>query len=646
MSEFQIIQETLERAARRRRLERGVRGLFVGLLVGGSIWLLTVGVYKLHDFPPTTFIWAGTIGLTSALLGFLLGFWRKPSLNETARWVDVKQNLRERMSTALEVAETQPPGTWRDLVMHDAASHAQDIEPKKLVPFSFTKAARWAVLILVLAVGLGFVPEYRSKASVQKKEDEKVIKEVGKQVATLTKQEIAQRPPALEQTKKSLEAVSELGERLEKMSLTRSEALKDLASASEKLKDELKQIAKDPALRKMEQAARSPSGRNAETAAGLQKQMDAMQKQLESKAKNPEAIDQLQKEMEKVQEAAKALASKSGQDADAAQQKLSAALSALNQQAAQAGVDLPQIDEAIAALASANTDRFMKEIEAALKDLDKLRDMKQKLDAMQAQAEKLGKDLAEQLKNGQAEAAADTLEKLAEKLKAANLSPEEMNKVLEEVSQALPESKEYGKVEDLLKQACKQGQQGDKQGASQSLADAAKELKDLMQQMNDAAAMMAALENLEQASLCVGQGKGWGQCKMPGNKPGGKNPGNGVGTWGEEGGEWQESYGEGTPYVDRSALNDRNQDGRGLSEREQSDLTDRLSPTKVKGQFSPGGPMPSITLKGVSIKGTSKVAYEEATATAQADAQSALSQDKVPRAYQGAVKDYFDDFKK
>ena len=53
-----------------------------------------------------------------------------------------------------------------------------------------------------------------------------------------------------------------------------------------------------------------------------------------------------------------------------------------------------------------------------------------------------------------------------------------------------------------------------------------------------------------------------------------------------------------------------------------------------------------ITLKGVSIKGTSTVAYEEAATAAQADAQSALSQEKVPRAYQGAVKDYFDDLKK
>ena len=55
--------------------------------------------------------------------------------------------------------------------------------------------------------------------------------------------------------------------------------------------------------------------------------------------------------------------------------------------------------------------------------------------------------------------------------------------------------------------------------------------------------------------------------------------------------------------------------------------------------------MPSITLKGVSIKGQSKVDYSQAIATAQSDAQSALGDEKVPRAYQGAVRDYFDDLK-
>ncbi len=648
MGELQIIQDTLERAARRRRRERALRGLWRGLLVGALLYLVALLVFKLAPVPAATLYWSGLAACLCALAGVTIGGWRKPSLAETARWVDVKQNLKERLSTALEFSGDENSGTWRDLVMTDAVSHANEIDPRKLVPFSLSQAARWAVVILVLAAGLGFVPEYRGKAFVQKQADAKVIKEAGKQVADLTRRELQQRPPALETTKKSLEAVTELGEKLEKMSLTRSDALKDLASASDKLKNELKDLAKDPALKKLEQAARSPGGKNAETA-GLQKQMESLQKQLSSQAGNPDALDKLQKNLEKMQEAAKSLADKTGDAADAERQKLSAELSSLSQQAAEAGVGLPQLDEAIAALAANQTDRFLKDLDAALTDIEKLRDLKHKLEAMQAQAqsEKLGKDLAEQLKNGQAEAAAATLKKLSEELKSAKLSAAQQQKILEEVSKALPAASEYGKVADLLKQGAKQMQQGDKPNASQSLADAAKELENLLQQMNDAQSLMAALDKLDKASMCIGQCKGWGmgQGQKPGYNPFGKNPGGGVGTWGQEGGEWVEN-GDWTAHADNSALNDRNQAGRGLTDREQGDLAGKLQPTKVKGQFTPGGQMPSITLKGVSIKGTSKVAYEEATTAAQADAQSALSQEKVPRAYQGAVKDYFDDLKK
>lgn len=646
MSELQTITETLERAARRRRSERALRGLWRGLLVGAVVWLVALVVFKLAPVPISILVWSGLTALACPLVGFIIGFWRKPGLTETARWVDVKQNLKERMSTALEFSGDDHAGTWRELVLHDAVTHANEIDPRRLVPIRLTHATRWALLVLALAAGLGFVPEYRSKAFVQKQADAKIIKEAGKQVADLTRRELQQRPPALEPTKKSLEAVSELGEKLEKMSLTRSEALKDLASASDKLKNELKGVAKDPALKKLEEAARAPGG--SQTAAGLQKQMESLQKQLSSQTGNPEALDKLQKDLEKLQAAAKAMSDKAGEAADAERQKLSAALSSLSQQAAEAGIQLPDLKDAIEALAANQTDRFMKELDAALTDLEKLRDMKQKLEAMQAQAEKLGKDLAEQLKNGQAEAAAATLRKLSEQLKMASLSPEQQQKILDEVSKALPAASEYGKVAELLKQGAKQMQQGDKPNASQSLADAAKELEDLLQQMNDAQSLMAALENLDKASQCIGQCKGWGQCqaKKSGYNPFGKNPGAGVGTWGQEGGEWVENFDDGTGNIDRSALNDRNQAGRGQTDREQSDLTDKLQPTKVKGQFTPGGQMPSITLKGVSIKGTSQVAYEEAAAAAQSDAQSALSQEKVPRAYQGAVKDYFDDLKK
>jgi seryl-tRNA synthetase len=269
--------------------------------------------------------------------------------------------------------------------------------------------------------------------------------------------------------------------------------------------------------------------------------------------------------------------------------------------------------------------------------------MAKSMQQLQQQMEKMGKDLAEQLKNGQPEAAQMTLHKMTEQLKSANLTPEQLQKMIQEVSKAVDPAGNYGKVAEHLKNAAGKMQSGDKPGAAQSLADAAKELDKLMQQMGDAQELAATLENLEKASTCVGTCQGWGKCNKPGYKDGNGKPGSGVGTWSDASATWD---GQWNDRWDNSGVVRPDSDPRGHTDRGEGELSDALKPTKVKGQFSPGGQMPSITLKGVSIKGQSKVSYEEAAAAAQSDAQSALSQEKVPRAYQGAVKDYFDDLKK
>ena len=264
----------------------------------------------------------------------------------------------------------------------------------------------------------------------------------------------------------------------------------------------------------------------------------------------------------------------------------------------------------------------------------------------QQAAAKLGKDLAEQLKNGEAEAAQKTLEKMVAQLKAAQTSPEQLKKLLEEVSKAIDPATQYGKVGDLLKQASGQMQQGQKPDAAQSLADAAKELEKLLQQMGDSQSLMATLDALKKAEFSIGTCTGWGQCQgPPGYKPGGK-PGRGVGTWAEEESGWVFAPEQTEDRWDNSGVVRPDTDGKGHTDRGEAQVNDALVPTKVRGQITPGGQMPSITLKGVSIKGQSKIAYTEAVAAAQSEAQSAINQDQVPRAYQGAVKDYFDDLKK
>src|SRR5579872_1767016 len=245
MSDLQFIEKTLERAARRRRRERAFRGLWQGLLIGALIWLATLAVYKLLPIPAWSLATAGLVGMVAMLVGLIIGGWRKTTLDETARWVDGKQHLQERLSTALEMAKGPGAETWRELLVTDAASHLKELDPRRLVQFKLPKSSRWALLVLALTAGLGFVPEYRSKNYLQKQADQKVIQDTGRQLAELTKRNLQNRPPALETTQKAMEAVNELGDQFTKKALTRSEALKDLANVTERLKDQMNEMGKD-----------------------------------------------------------------------------------------------------------------------------------------------------------------------------------------------------------------------------------------------------------------------------------------------------------------------------------------------------------------------------------------------------------------
>ncbi len=648
MSQLQVIETALKGAARRQRTARALQGLFYGLLVGATLALIVSGVYHVRPLPMWSVLVAAFLPFPFMLAGALIGASRKLTLSQTARWVDRRQHLQERLSTALEVAgdEKDRSGAWGSLVISDAAAHAKSLDPRRMIAFKLPRVARWAAVILALLAGLGFVPEYRSPNYKKLQAEQQNVKDTAKQLADLTRRSLEVRPPVRPETQKSLEAVASMADQMTRATFTRNEALKELSNMADKVKDDLKELQKDPALRRMEETARNAGGADPQTGAGLQKQMESLQKQLGTPVGNPEAMDKIKKELDKLQEAAKAMADKNSPGSESDKQKMSEALSALSRQMQEMGMQMPQLDDAISAMANNQTDLVLKDLQAATTDLEKMRDMAKSLQQLQQQMEKLGKDLAEQLKNGQPEAAQQTLQKMSDQLKNSSLSQEQKQQIMKDVAAAVPPAANYGNVADKLKQAGQQMQAGKNPDASKSLADAAQELGKLMQQMGDAQQMMAELENLNKASQCVGQCQKWGMgtCNKPGVGDGNNRPGGGVGTWANENGGWMYD-GTWSDHWDNSGFARPDLAPKGHSDRN-SDLNEGLSPTKVKGQFSPGGNMPSITLKGVSIKGASKVEYEAAAAAAQSDAQSALNQEKVPRAYQGAVRDYFDDIKK
>ncbi|MBC8003219.1 MAG: hypothetical protein H7X97_11600 [Opitutaceae bacterium] len=643
MSDLQVIQQAVELTARRRRWQRAWSAAWKGLLIGCVLWLISLLLFKMLPIPMETLTWSGVAAALFVVTGFLIGWLRPLSVPETARWLDERQALQQRLGTALEMADQKVDPKWKELLLADAAGHAKKVDLKMLLPFSLPQASRWALLILAIGAGLGFVPEYRSSSYLQKKKEKEVIKEVGQQVALLTRRSLENRPPALEETKQALGQAALFGDELTQKPISRTDALKDLANVTEKLKQELKELEKNPSLKPLERAARESSSKNGASPSDLQKQIESLQKGQGNQTASPDQMDKLKDALKQAQKAAAGMPAKDSPGGAEARQQMTQSLSDLARQSREMGVSMPSLDEAIAALQADQTDLFLKDLNIASTDLEKLADMSKTLQQLQQQAAKLGKDLAEQLKNGQAELAQETLKKMIDQLKSSNLSKEQLDKMLKEVSKAVDPAGQYGKVADFLAKATKQMQQGDKTNSAQSLAEASKELQKLMDQMGDAESLAATLDALKKAQMCLSQCKGWGECQNPGFGMNGSKGGRGVGTWAEENGWVLPKYSE---LWDNSGIDRPDLDPKGHSDRGDGQLSDAAVPTKVRGQFSPGGSMPSITLKGVSIKGQSTVGYQEAVKAAQSDAQAALNQDQVPRAYQGAVKEYFDDLKK
>lgn len=648
MQGSEVIHSVVDTARRRFLLQHALNWLGIALCFAAAVWLTALIVFKLAPVPEQ-WVWAvGVVGLVATVAVFVAGMLRRSDKIAAARWLDQKAGLKDRLSSALEMDRTDTD--WSRLVHSDAVNHAGKLDTAKLIPFQLNRPFRIAVACLAVGAAVQWLPEYRSAAWLQKQQEQAVIKDVGQNLVQVLQRQAEQKTNASPVVQAGIENAIDLGKELERAKLSRPEALKELSTAAEKVREQLKEMNKAPGLKQLARSSQA-SSKSAAASPEMQRRAEALQKETEKNAEMEKAMEKLQADLQKAQEAAAAAMQQPGGMSEEAKQQLAQSLSQLSKQAASMGQSLPDLEKAINDLQKGNADAFLRDLDLASKDLEQLRDLaKQLADAKQQNAEKMGKDLAEQLKNGQAEQAKASLEKMAEMLKNGQLSKEQMAQIAKQVAEAVKQGERYSeKLAQALKKAAGEcnnpsaGKDGQK-AASASLSEAANELQRLMEQMGDAESLMAQLEALNRAQMAVGQCKNWGQCNNPGGAGKGGKPGRGVGTWAEEDGMMY--FPEMTDSWDNSGIERPDMDGKGHTDRGDGQLAENLDPTKLKGRLNPGGPMPSVTLKGVSIKGTSKVEVEQAMAAAQSDARAALSDEKVPRAYRGAVKDYFDDIKK
>src|SRR6185436_8890408 len=94
MGEMLLIEGALKRAARRRQLEAAWSGFWKGLLFGAILWSLTYGVFKLYPIPKLALIIAAWAAAAIVVAMTFVGFLKRQSLLQTARWVDNRQKLK------------------------------------------------------------------------------------------------------------------------------------------------------------------------------------------------------------------------------------------------------------------------------------------------------------------------------------------------------------------------------------------------------------------------------------------------------------------------------------------------------------------------------------------------------------------------
>ena len=644
LSEIEAILTTLEKVRRRIRWHRAWRGLWLGLLCSASVWTFALLLYKVLPFPLEWVLWAGGVALISIPACFGRGWLRSITKEEAARWVDQREGLKERLSTALELEQNQAASPWWTLLLKDAARHASLINPKRLLPLHLPSFYSWILILLALGAGLGFIPEYRSKAVLQARQEKEIVRDVGRHLTELVRQSLTRRPPSTEQASKAIEAAEELGRQMVNGAITRPDALKELANVADKMRQEMKGLANTPALKPVQDAARPAPQTGGSPSPDSQKQMDAAQKALEDKAGSADALKDLKDQLAKAREAGAGLAGQNSESAAKARQELGEQLANISKKLADLGQSVPELNDAIQALKNGQTDMFLKDLDVATLDLDKMKAMAEAIASQQSASERMGKDLEEQLKLGQAEAAQQRLNEMVNALKEKSLTPEQLQKLMAEAKNAIDPGSHYGKVGDFLGKASNSMKAGDKASAADNLAKAAKELENLMASAVDAKSLSASLAACDKAGECLGSCLSWAKCKSGRVSKTGSKMGRGVGTWADENNWFFNPAIQ--QYVDNSDFKRPDTTPKGQTDRGDGELPENMAPTKLHGKFNPGGPMPSITLKGVSIKGKSTVAYQEAAAAAQSEAESALNQDQVPHGYQGAVKDYFNDLKK
>ncbi|HZL33905.1 MAG TPA: hypothetical protein VFC78_01265 [Tepidisphaeraceae bacterium] len=611
---------------------------WAGIVLAGAVLLAVLmgRLFRVHLPHQAIWFWAA-LGL-AVVVPVVFSMMRRPTARQAAVAIDEKLGLKEKFSTALYVRPSRDP--FAVAAVRDAEKTADSVSLHKRFPVPYPKPANAMFGVAAAALlAMWLVPQF-DLAGVQQRQAAKQEQHKRAETAALrlVKSVIAEaeaQPPDVAQDEKIKLATQELKNIADQKVIDppsaekkAKDALNEIAAVKQKIAESNKFARTENELEDLKNIS-PPSPQETGPIADAQRALAA--------GKLDDAVDKLQetvkkfdkmdkKEQDKAAEQMKKLAAQIAQKANdpATQEKI-------QKQLQQAGVDKQTAQQMAKTMqAAANGDKQAQQQLSAManKAIQQANQQSGQSQAQQkaaAQAINQAVQKGQQKANGQASAQqmAAAAQALSQAMQQASAGQGRQGAQGSKGQQASNGGKGQGQ----------QGSQGNGQGGQSAQQAMQQQIAQMQAMAKDAQAVAAGQAGQQ------GQGQGQGQQGQFGQGQGQQaNNGQGQGKGQGQGGKWQ----AGNPQQG-------GQGGKGgaaiANGGQRPDPT--VAPFAVKQELSDsqvnenGQIIASNFVKAPSDRGQSKIEFSQAIASAKHEEAQEVSQQRIPRAAQQAVKDYF-----
>lgn len=531
---------------------------------------------------PNWSLWAIPLGaLLGAAIAAIEAWWRAPTALQTALEIDRRFQLRERLSSLLQLRPQEADSAVGKLLESDAKERVERIDVRDQFPIEAPRALAVPALLLAVA-GLSWLAPNRSSQdpSATATAPSAAVEKVRQSTRPLIEQLKKKQQEAIE---KGDPAAAEIFKKMEKQleqlrttsGIDEKKALATLNELNQQLQDRKSELGSGEQLRQQlkEQLAAVQDGPAEKLAKALQEgDMTA-------------AKEELQKLMEQM---------KNGDLDEASRQKMAEQMKKMAEalkEAAQRQKEAMQ--------------QLQKRLEQAEQtgDVQKAAQLRKQLEKMeqQAAAEQGKKESAEQSQQRQQEMK-ELQKQIAEAMQAgdqekAQEMQEQLDSMSEEQQMSQSQSQKMQSAMQELQEALEQG----------NMQSAEKSLKALQEQVEQMESEMESMEELDSLMDQVAQSKGEMKGSQRGNRPG-----------------------------------DGNGEGEGEGDRDEEESQTDTFESQVRDRFRKGESFQGGKIRGVNRKGVTKEEVKQAILAEQPEEAKSLESAVLPKAQRDQTREYFD----